>query len=1137
MCQTYSIARIAHKDQLTEKVNIAIYRTINLRIRVLARALTSATIRMYTGMRRLAPMGAITLLVFIGALAPLSAHADIGQSVADAVTDPLIGADWSQGLGVGLSGTLTQATFPVRFTRSPYYGPKFFFGLDVCDDAQYQQCHSSLTWGYNSSSISPNGTPDVPTDATLTFSIPEGYQFDANKYYLLHVGITPNNGGGSLQVYGSAADTLPGESTNAPNMSDLAFTLTGISYTGTTTPPAPPSGIVLNHAVGGNVIHAPNYVSGGIPDGIGIPYNQLDSVPGGDYWVVVFFAQSAGCPSSNYVMNMFQPGAYWGYDSLPDGFHKAFSTAGGGCMQQFRIRPEGQRSPSWYFGALSNTGMEDGLGDANGIQAFAVCYDQASCDAVQRPSVTPPAMTSNVLFLPGIEGSRLYNGTDKKLWEPSSDTDVQGLSLTNAGASLDSSIHTKEDGGIIEKVTIGPLELADVYSSFLSDLGTYCAAQHITCKNIPYDWRLSLNELTSNGKLTAGNLSYTSATSSPYILQTLKNLASSSPTGKVTIIAHSNGGLVAKKLFSVLGPTETARLIDKVVFVAVPQSGAPASVGQILVGYDASIPNQFPLKIVNASTVRSFGLNSPMAYHLTPSAKYFQDVQDPNHPVISFTGSHVFLKEIAAYGNTVDSANELGNYIVGADGGRITPAVTDLDNPAIGNPSLETYTQAIHNELDSWTPPAGVQLYQIAGWGVNTLAGIDFYEQKKFLSSGYSLKYRPDFIEDGDGTVPVPSALMVPSAENVKRYWVNLFNLRADTHTLKDHGTILSVASVRGFVLNNILGSSQTPQPYVSETAPPPNNASKSLNFFVHSPVSLEVFDSQNNRVGLRADGTTDNGIDGAVYGEFGEVKYISVPAGNLYHLKLDGKDRGVFSLDVVESLGSTVIATTTFADIPTTNDTVAELTITNGVNDISPLAVDVDGNGVTDYNIHPLVNGVVSVPSVPPEIFISFDKTIQKVGAATIEASGTSTALALVNGASSLQLSGSNSRTVKLQFTKNIQRAGESVLNINAISYDGGVASSTDTMLRYYWLPAASGANPALFLGYIKTKAESVLVLYRSATNKTIVMSANTADATTDLPTLAATLLLKPRPTIKQYSGFGIPGLVSQMGVLKISY
>lgn len=1074
-------------------------------------------------------MGAITLLVFIGALAPLSAHADIGQSVADAVTDPLIGADWSQGLGVGLSGALTQVSFPVRFTRSPYYGPKFFFGLDVCDDAQYQQCHSSLTWGYSSSSISPNGTPDVPTDATLTFSIPEGYQFDANKYYLLHVGITPNNGGGSLQVYGSAADTIPGESTNAPNMSDLAFTLTGISYTGTTTPPAPPSGIVLNHAVGGNVIHAPNYVSGGIPDGIGIPYNQLDSVPGGDYWVVVFFAQSTGCPSGNYVMNMFQPGAYWGYDSLPDGFHKAFSTTGGGCMQQFRIRQEGQRSPSWYFGALSNTGMEDGLGDANGIQAFAVCYDQASCDAVQRPSVTPPAMTSNVLFLPGIEGSRLYNGTDKKLWEPSSDSDVQGLSLTNAGASLDSSIHTKEDGGIIEKVTIGPLELSDVYSSFLSDLGTYCATQHITCKNIPYDWRLSLNDLINNGKLTGGNLSYTSATSSPYILQTLKNLASSSPTGKVTIIAHSNGGLVAKKLFSVLGPIETARFIDKVVFVAVPQSGAPASIGQILVGYDASIPNQFPLKIVNASTVRSFGLNSPMAYHLTPSAKYFQDVQDSNHPVISFTGSHVFPKEIAAYGNTVDSANELGNYIVGADGGRITPAVTDLDNPAIGNPSLETYTQAIHNELDSWIPPAGVQLYQIAGWGVNTLAGIDFYEQKKFLSSGYSLKYRPDFIEDGDGTVPVPSALMVPSAENVKRYWVDLNQLK------KDHGTLLSSPDLKGFVLGLVNGTPNLPATVTTSTPSP--SVTKTFRFFVHSPVSVELFDDQNRHIGVRADGSIDENIPSSVYGEFGEVKYISVPAGGQYHVKLDGKGDGVFSLDVVESLGNTVIATTTFADIPTTNETVADFTIANGVSDVSPLAVDVDGNGITDYNIRPLVNGVVSVPSVPPEIFISFDKTIQKVGAATIEASGTSTALALVNGASSLQLSGSNSRTVKLQFTKNIQRAGESVLNINGISYDGGVASSTDTMLRYYWLPAASGVTPALFLGYIKTKAESVLVLYRSATNKTIVMSANTADASVDLPTLAATLVLKPRPTIKQYSGFVIPGLLTQKGLVRVSY
>jgi hypothetical protein len=440
-------------------------------------------------------MGAITLLVFIGAVAPLSAHADLGQSVADVVTDPLIGADWSQGLGVGLSGTLTQASFPIRFTRSPYYGPKFFFGLDACDDAQYQQCHSSITWGYSSSSISPNGTPDIPTDATLSFSIPEGYQFDANKYYVLHVGISPNNGGGSLQVYGSAADTLPGESTNAPNMSDLAFTLTGISYTGTTTPPAQPSGVVLNHAIGGNVIHAPNYVSGGIPEGVGIPYSQLDSVPGGDYWVVVFFAQSAGCPSSNYVMNMFQPGAYWGYETLPDGFHKAMNTAGGGCMQQFRIRPEGQRSPSWYFGALSNTGMEDGLGDANGIQAFAVCYDQASCDAVQRPTVAQPAGVSSILFLPGIEGSRLYenlNGIENKRWELSlqeTQTDAKSLYLDASGHSLHQ-LYTKPGDAVAAIST--PIGGFDVYRTFFEQLKGMRDAHTIADYLVfAYDWRMN----------------------------------------------------------------------------------------------------------------------------------------------------------------------------------------------------------------------------------------------------------------------------------------------------------------------------------------------------------------------------------------------------------------------------------------------------------------------------------------------------------------------------------------------------------------------------------------------------------------------------------------------------------------------
>ena len=72
-------------------------------------------------------------------------------------------------------------------------------------------------------------------------------------------------------------------------------------------------------------------------------------------------------------------------------------------------------------------------------------------------------------------------------------------------------------------------------------------------KALPYDWRLALEDMLASGKKIGekngeDNISYLDATSTPYIFQELERLAETSDTGKVTIITHSNGGLVAKYL-------------------------------------------------------------------------------------------------------------------------------------------------------------------------------------------------------------------------------------------------------------------------------------------------------------------------------------------------------------------------------------------------------------------------------------------------------------------------------------------------------------------------------------------------------------------------------------------------------------
>ncbi|MDP4272612.1 MAG: hypothetical protein Q8909_21190, partial [Bacteroidota bacterium] len=171
---------------------------------------------------------------------------------------------------------------------------------------------------------------------------------------------------------------------------------------------------------------------------------------------------------------------------------------------------------------------------------------------------------SNVLFLPGVMGSRLYEesgSTEKELWVSSNDSNQSDLVLDNSGRSVNSEIYTKDDtqnnGEVDETGIVSDVYGFNMYKSFINDLRKWKNDDNIIADYafIPYDWRLSLNDIITNGFVSSGNnLSYNKSQdfSESFILKKLEELQKSSRTGKVTIIAHSNGGLVAKALIQKL---------------------------------------------------------------------------------------------------------------------------------------------------------------------------------------------------------------------------------------------------------------------------------------------------------------------------------------------------------------------------------------------------------------------------------------------------------------------------------------------------------------------------------------------------------------------------------------------------------
>jgi hypothetical protein len=565
-----------------------------------------------------------------------------------------------------------------------------------------------------------------------------------------------------------------------------------------------------------------------------------------------------------------------------------------------------------------------------------------------QPGETEQGGVSSVLFLPGIEGSRLYDAHGK-LWEPYEfGSDGVGGILAGIGDArvrallpgAETGIHTKQ-GDIVE--SSGG---ADYYAAFAGAMdGLVAGGWMAAWAPVAYDWRLSLDELVHTGVERGDGVYYEEAPSTPYIEQELRALAAASKTGRVTIVAHSNGGLVAKALMQKLGGAETARLVDRVILVGVPQAGAPEAVGSLLFGADSGIPAPYTaglLPIVSQAAGRALALASPVSYHLLPSAAYFSSVHDASHPVVAFGRAAAFAEDLGRYGASVGSWDALASFIRGDDG-RMMPADGDLAHAAVGSAALIDEAAAEHATLDAWAPPASTSVYQIAGWGVDTVAGVRLYAEPRHGDVlGIAPRYRPVFVEDGDGTVPVPSALLMPAAGSTTRAWLDLARLDHDEHASYRHGQELEAAPVIDFI-RSVLDGSPFSSPYLSETEPAPLDGTKRLRFILHGGDSLSVR-SGSGSLAVNADGSIEGTLPGAQAGVFGEDQYASVPAGTSYEVIVAAA--GAADLDIDE-YGHETEGSATVSDIPLAPGLTGTLSL-SGLDD-AVFGLDADGDGETD--------------------------------------------------------------------------------------------------------------------------------------------------------------------------------------------
>ncbi len=530
-----------------------------------------------------------------------------------------------------------------------------------------------------------------------------------------------------------------------------------------------------------------------------------------------------------------------------------------------------------------------------------------------------PAGASSVLFLPGFLGSRLYTTGGRLLWEPNGSDDIRDLAM-NANGTSKLPIYVGEPVDQIE-INGVPL-LGTIYGNLMEWLETLKNEDKIASwEAYPYDWRYDVFDVVDDGTIKENG-------SREYLIETLEALAEDSFNGKVTIIGHSNGGLLAKALMIRLQEQGKEDLVDKVIFVGSPQVGTPQGMLGLLHGHQIVSPI-----IALNGTARASATTMPGAYALLPSHEYFDSASEPTATFQTGTATNPYINVL---GETIDSFTENASFLLNTPQTRSAPAQSDEETPLPLPSSLLTKASNTHEELDSWSPPSGIEVHEIAGWGNRTTIGAHYYTEKSYscpsgiFSCGLydSIDFEPITTRDGDDTVVTESALF--QDEGV---YFDLLTLREETEENAKHENLTETAVVHDY-LRYLMGLGESYDNVLFKDEKPDESQNQNV-VSVHSPVIISLTDQEGRETGIYPYPNSD-------------LFYIreDIPDSSV-HFGGEGNGSGTFDL-VIESEEGNLIKE--FVDLPVSTSTEAAVTLENDT--AGALSLDIDGDGKNDATV-----------------------------------------------------------------------------------------------------------------------------------------------------------------------------------------
>ena len=578
----------------------------------------------------------------------------------------------------------------------------------------------------------------------------------------------------------------------------------------------------------------------------------------------------------------------------------------------------------WFFGETAHA-------------AFGTYVDTIRFTVEEAPPPAPPCCSS-VLFLPGIKGSVLKTGNDT-LWPADAfGGDIPQLTLTETGESINDVVVS----GLLDTYSIG-LFSVPVYRDFsiFMDSLTEDEGNGIIHDWVPYayDWRYSLNKTLEEGAV------WEDEGENVFLGDVVENLASESKTGKVSIVAHSMGGLLGKLLIQKLEEEGRADLIDNFIMVGTPQLGTPQGMASLLHGDDEGLLQGI---LVDPRNVRAVAQNMQSVHDLLPSTKYFDQVSDP---VLVFNENASFTNEWRNYwGNCVpgvaciNSYNSFKEFITGQGVSRSSPPTGQLQTPEVLRENLVLNSKTLHENLDTYEFPSHIRVVQIAGWGRPPVKSIE-YKNVHGLPG-----YETDFTSEGDKTVVYSSSL----ASEAEAYYLDLVEYEQLPNTsLYGHSNILSAEIIQTQIESILNGDQISTTGYFSLTKPNTSSINKLLAVYTRSPVALYAEDESGNITGVHPSQNLSSEvlfiaeqIPGSSFLSYGGDQYLFLPEQGNYSFKVKGTGTGPATIEVGSFENDTVTLHATYTDIPVTENTEIIFSVDQSTPENTVLQTDLEGAG-----------------------------------------------------------------------------------------------------------------------------------------------------------------------------------------------